>query len=103
MIGLSEHFVKRGRFEIVYEILTMCREPMLKTHIMYGCNLSSTQLERYLTLLVSRELLEVFNGEEKRLYRATSKGLKFIAHYKHVTSLITTDIREPVTLRRKAN
>ena len=103
MIGLSDHFVKRGRFEIVNNILTMCREPALKTHIMYGCNLSSTQLERYLTLLLSRELLEVVNGEEKRLYRATSKGMKFIAQYKHVTSLISTDIIKSVTLGRKAD
>ena len=103
MIGMPNYFVKRGRFKIVYDILTMCREPMLKTHVMYGCNLSSTQLEKYLTLLISRELLEVVNGEERRLYRATSEGMKFMAHYEYIAGLVTTDIKKHVQLKRKAN
>ena len=51
---------------------------------MYKANLSHKQLEKYLELLDSKELLHRKNG----YYATTDKGLDFIAGFKNVQSLM---------------
>ena len=65
-------------------ILTLCTKEIKKTHIMYRANLSHKQLEKYLGILVSKELLIRKNG----YYATTDKGLDFIAGFKKVQSLM---------------
>ena len=81
-------FNRRGRFEIIYEILTLCLRPVQKTYIMYQANLSYAQLQRYLDYLVKVSLLEMKNVNEEDLYVATEKGLDLIEKFKKLTSII---------------
>ena len=81
-------FSRRGRFEIIHDILTLCLKPVQKTYIMYQANLSYTQLQKYLEYLVQIQLLEVRNVEEDTLYAATEKGLNLIENYKKLLNIL---------------
>lgn len=81
-------FTKRGRLEIVYGILSLCRKPTRKTRILYGCNLSYEQLQRYLEFLVSHELLYSFRSKGRAFYRRTDKGKEFLDGYVHLNCLL---------------
>ena len=64
---------RRSIYEVVWEILTYCREPRRLTHIMMTCNLNTESAKKYLYLLVEKGLLKK-QGDE---YIATEKGLKY--------------------------
>lgn len=81
-------FSRRGRFEIIQDILTLCLKPVQKTYIMYQANLSYTQLQKYLEYLVQIQLLEVRNVEEDTLYAVTEKGLNLIQNYKKLLNIL---------------
>jgi len=66
--------MKRGRFEIMAEILQACEEPKRKTHIMYSINLSYTLLLKYLAMLTTEEFLRLENPS----YVTTKKGTLFL-------------------------
>lgn len=73
----------RTRLEILASMLKVAHNGSLKTHIMYKANLSHRQLEKYLTFLMSNELLEkVLDLEhESGQYRVTQKGMEFLRDY----------------------
>jgi predicted transcriptional regulator len=77
---------KRNRFEITARILSLCKEPQIKTGIMYGTNLSWRMLLKYLSLLQSIGLLEVHHSPTK--YLTTQKGLEFLKKWKELTKLL---------------
>ena len=81
-------FSRRGRFEIIHDILTLCLKPVQKTYIMYQANLSYTQLQKYLEYLVQTELLELKSIEEDVLYLVTEKGLNLIENYKKLLNIL---------------
>jgi len=85
---MKEPFVKRGRLEIIYEILSVSRKPAMKTNILYKCNLSYNQLQKYLNYLASQNLLTSFENQGKELYRTTDKGKEFLDQYEQLTSLL---------------
>lgn len=76
---------KRGRIDIMFDILGEARKGARKTRILYNCNLSHSQLETYLELLLDMELL----GLRSNVYKATAKGLKFLEAYRTLDSLMT--------------
>lgn len=65
---------RRGRHDIVMEILKSARNGSKKTSIMYKANLSYTQLEHYLSALKKANFLT----EESTIWRTTEKGLHAI-------------------------
>ncbi len=65
---------RRGRHDIVMEILKSARKGAKKTIIMYQVNLSYTQLEHYLNALKKANFLT----EESNIWRTTQKGLHVI-------------------------
>jgi predicted transcriptional regulator len=79
---VAKSFVRRGRFEIVNEILTLCKEPTQKTHILYRCNLSYDQVRKYLDFLISNNLLEPFSKDGRNYFQTTKKGRKFTEEHK---------------------
>lgn len=79
-------FANRTRIEIIYEMLSVCLTPTSKTHIMYRCNMSLEQLNRYLDLLVSSILLR--HSPKERKYQTTEKGKEFIKQYEHLKDLL---------------
>jgi len=70
------------------EILKIALEGTLKTQVMYKANLSFTQLNHYLHLLLDLKLLELKENTEKAIYKTTVKGMHFLETYKQIQELL---------------
>jgi predicted transcriptional regulator len=75
---------KRGRLEIMAEILVYCSVRKAKTSIMYKTNLNYSQLKRHLKFLVSRGLL----GRNMKSYVTTEKGYRFLVVFAQLGDLL---------------
>lgn len=63
-----------------------------KTHVMYRCNLSFTQLEKYLSFMRSKGLLRIVveDGSRKsELFEPTEKGNSFLQKYGRLKALLS--------------
>ncbi|MBS7634661.1 hypothetical protein KEJ34_04080 [Candidatus Bathyarchaeota archaeon] len=88
-LASKSSFTRRGRLDVLYEILLFCRKPQHKTQIMFSCNLSYELLKKYLDFLVSNNLLRVFEDEEsKRYYQTTDHGKRFISEYESIKRVL---------------
>jgi predicted transcriptional regulator len=75
---------KRNRFETMFTILRLCTKGSKKTHIMYRANLSHQQLEKYLAILLERNLLAIEEGS----YVTTPRGMVFIEKFKELNNFM---------------
>jgi predicted transcriptional regulator len=82
---------RRDKLYIIAEILEIAKDGVLKTQIMYRANLSFTQLNDYLKLMLRNELLEKIALNEREVYKATEKGLNFLLRYREITELLKTE------------
>ena len=78
----------RNRLSIMAEILAIAKESSLKTQIMYKANLSFTQLNECLSILLDFNLLKTIEASEKTIYRTTDKGLRYLQIYKEIRELL---------------
>ncbi len=69
--------IYRNRLEIVASILKKVGNGCKKTHIMYGANLSTTQLRRYLNYLTEMGLL-IFD-EDLKVFFMSEKGAQLLS------------------------
>ncbi len=76
--------MKRSRLEIMSDILQVCLSPSGKTQVMYKNNLSFTQLNTYLEVLISLKLLAFHTGK----YKTTQKGRIFLSSCKRVERFV---------------
>ena len=66
----------------MYDILSLCNDGLTKrTHVMYKCNSSFTQVKKYLELATLLGLLENRKVEGKEFYQTTEKGEEFLKDY----------------------
>ncbi len=79
---------RRDRLFIMAEMLDVAREGVLKTQIMYRANLSFAQLKEYLSLLLDLNLLEAVKTPEKKIYKTTHKGLRYLQRYREIRELL---------------
>jgi predicted transcriptional regulator len=77
---------KRTNLEITAEILSFCKKPRTKTHVMYSTNLSWQMTQKYLSQLQSLGLLKIHHSVTK--YATTQKGLKFVKKWKELVDLL---------------
>lgn len=82
---------KRDRLRIIAEILEITKVSALKTHILYQANLSFTQVNDYLKLMLEANLLNKVKKNDKYIYSATKKGLDFLPQYQELTELLRTE------------
>ena len=75
---------KRSRFETMFTILKLCTKGSKKTHVMYRANLSHQQLEKYLTILLERDLLAIEEGN----YVTTPRGRIFIEKFNELNTFM---------------
>jgi len=83
---------KRSDIDIMANILSETRKGARKTRIMYKCNLSHTQLQVYLKLLLGMRFLASHSekdSSESDLFKTTAKGLKFLDAYRALKALMT--------------
>ena len=69
-------YTKRDRTEISAEILRAAKNGILKTHLVYKCNLNFDVIKVYLNRLIGGGLLQ----HDGRHYYTTNVGTDFISH-----------------------
>ena len=91
-IVLNENTPKRrDKLIIIAEIIDIASKGTSKTHIMFKANLSFSQLNQYLELLIQTGLLERSRCSGKEIYRATKKGKEFMEKQCQVVSFLNVD------------
>ncbi len=88
-VGLKESLKKRfkerrGRLEIIADILSVAIDGAKKTEIAYNANLNFNRVGNYLRYLEAKGLVEYTGGE----YRTTDKGKEFLHDYRRVKELL---------------
>jgi len=81
----------RSQIDIMASILNEAVEGAKKTRIMYRCNLSHRQLQRYLKLLLGMELLKSISKKgsgETRYFKTSAKGRAFLDAYHELEVLM---------------
>jgi predicted transcriptional regulator len=81
---------RRGKVEIIAAVLAKVRKPTMKTQIMCECNLSFSQLRRYLRFMSLRGLIRSNAKEGRMTYRITSSGRSFLNSYNNIARLLQT-------------
>ncbi|HUV80095.1 MAG TPA: winged helix-turn-helix domain-containing protein [Candidatus Bathyarchaeia archaeon] len=85
--GLKERFKeRRGKLDIMVDILSTAREGVRKTEMVYRANLNFTRAERYIPFLEERGLME-YSGA---VYKTTGKGEEFLQEYQMIKELFLT-------------
>jgi predicted transcriptional regulator len=79
---------RRDRLYIISEILNICKDGSLKTQIMYKANLSFAQLNEYIDFLIKIELITIQKENNKKVYRMTEKGQKYLEKYKDISEIL---------------
>ena len=77
---------------IVSDILFCAARGVKKTELMYKVGLSSTQLEKYVILLIKADLLESSNEDKKLLYKTTVKGKDFLVVFGELAKLLDSNL-----------
>jgi predicted transcriptional regulator len=85
--SLTERFKeRRGKIEIVIDILSVALEGARKTEIVYKANLNFTRIDRYIPFLEERGLME----NSGPIYTTTDKGKEFLREYLKMKELLLT-------------
>ncbi len=79
---------RRGRIEILMDILDKASGGVNKTGIVYGANLNFNMAERYLPLLIKRGLMVRLDGEKGVVFRVTEKGRGVLKSYRVVKEVV---------------
>ena len=75
---------RRGRTDIIVDILSVAEEKAKKTQIVYKADLNFRMLEEYLPHLVDKGLIENTGGE----YKTTEKGERFLTDYQKMKEML---------------
>lgn len=84
--------IRRSKLEICAKILGSIAEEeraIAKTQIMYRANLSYSQLQNYLSLLLELDLIKEVKQENRVTYEITEKGKLLLGSYRKVKELMT--------------
>lgn len=73
------------------EIMEIAQKGALKTEIMYKANLSFSQLNDYIKLLTSTNLLNKTAENGRTVYRVTEKGRDFLSRHEEIMGLLNED------------
>lgn len=80
----SEHKKRRNEIDIFAEILYLANEGgVTKTSMVYQANLNFVIIDRFLSELLDRALIEF----KDKLYETTDKGVTFLHHYEELGKL----------------
>ena len=88
----------RSRNDLIASILgNISRGRATRTKIMYGAFLSYTQLDKYLSLLLERNLIEYRQYEQSSSssssshhFKTTERGLHFLRVYSQLNEMVPT-------------
>jgi predicted transcriptional regulator len=75
---------RRGKLDIIAEILLFCEQHKTKTSIMYNTNLNYGQLKNHMDSLTSQGLL----AKKLNKYATTEKGYRFLELFAQLNDLL---------------
>ncbi len=75
--------MRRSRYTIILQILTICRTGANKTKIIYRGNLNFKIANPYINLLINNGLISIEPGNPK-IYRTTTKGASLLKNLSQV-------------------
>ena len=75
---------RRGKMDIIAEILLFCEQQKTKTSIMYNANLNYSQLKNQIDALISQGLLE----KKLNKYVTTESGYHFLELFAQLNDLL---------------
>ena len=75
---------RRGKLDIIAEILLYCEQQKTKTSIMYNTNLNYTQLKNHMENLTAQGLL----SKQANKYVTTEKGYHFLELFAQLNDLL---------------
>lgn len=79
---------KRGFLEITSEILdSLIEEPLIKTHITFGCNLDSRAVTKYIATMEYVGLIEK-SKKNPSCFAITQKGVKYRERFNTFVEMI---------------
>ncbi len=85
---------RRGRLEVINEILSIARKPTTKTRICKKANMSFEMGKKYLDLLLENDLIEFESSRNDDLkegyYSTTDYGFEFLRNFNQIERLIVT-------------
>ena len=79
---------RRGRVEIMMDILAKASGGVNKTGIVYGANLNFKMVGRYLPLLIERGLVVRLDGEGGDVYEITERGREVLKNYREIKRFV---------------
>lgn len=94
--GLKDADKRRGRIEIIAEILNATKKGAHKTQIMYQAGLSFSQLTVYLDFLLKSGLIQKIEKKGKVMYKITNKGMLFLESYKELKSFLIKESEDTI-------
>ena len=77
---------KRNNLEVMFDVLKICNNPQISTHIMQKANLSHGQLKAVLEVLEKRRLLEVTERSGKKCL-TSAKGKEYVQRYNELQEM----------------
>lgn len=75
---------RRGKMDIIAEVLLFCDQQKTKTSIMYNANLNYSQLKNQMNALISQGLLE----KKLNKYVTTERGYRFLELFAQINDLL---------------
>lgn len=79
---------RRGKLEIMVDILKETCNPTKKTQIMYQCNMNFEQLKRYLRFMKFKGFIRINEKVGAITYQITEKGWNFVEKYEGLARLL---------------
>lgn len=84
-------FIQRSRLDIIACILSNAENGTRKTRLIYQCNLSVSQFNKYSMSLLDGALLETkVSGNKIVTYHTTPKGKEFLLDYQKIRMVLET-------------
>jgi predicted transcriptional regulator len=83
---------RRSNIEIIAEMLKVGENGVGKTRIMYGANMSYSQIQKYLGFLINRGFIDQVNvGNPSVTYNVTDSGSKLLQSIQGVIDMLGMD------------
>jgi predicted transcriptional regulator len=79
---------RRDKLVIMMEIIGIAKKGITRTQIMFHANLSFSQLNEYIELLLERGLLQKVSNDGRMIYKATGKGLEFVEKQQEIIGML---------------
>jgi predicted transcriptional regulator len=83
--------VKRGKLEIIYDILKIIQEnnnSIKPTPLLRQSNVSTIRFKEYFSELIAKDFVREVNHKGENFISLTDKGFKFLEKYKTIVNFI---------------